>query len=394
MRPIPAFSLPPVFSRFKMTAPPPSAPDLTPLWPAPISSSAPLAAFLAASRATLSAPSTPTSPHIFLGNESADLDSTVSAIVLAYAASLTGVASAPIINCARSDFALRADAAALLHTARIPLASLSFVEDLPPTPPRVTLVDHNDPAAHQTSLAPSVEAIVDHHADSGRFPDASPRIVERVGSCATLVYGLANDLDPCATALLLCAILMDTSNLKRGAEKDSAAAAKMMAVLGLAGAGADALHTALHSIKQAQGHLSTADLLRRDYKRFAGGGRLVGIASAGIGFEEWAGRRGPGEELSVGVLQAWARDQGVDVLVIMTHCAGRREILVCPASAGEEHFARGMTAALRGDDLDLEKMRVHSLAGSVVDVFRQRNVLRTRKAVAPIVLRYLETCAA
>lgn len=394
MRPIPAFSLPPVFSRFKMSAPQPSTVDLTPLWPAPLSSSAPLVAFLAASRATLSAPPTPTSPHIFLGNESADLDSTVSAVVLAYAASLTGVPSAPIINCARSDFALRADAAALLHAARIPLASLSFVEDLPLTPPRVTLVDHNDPAAHQFSLSPSITAIVDHHADSGRFPDASPRIVERVGSCATLVYSLANDLDPCATALLLCAVLMDTANLKRGAEKDSAAAAKMMAALGLAAGGAEPLYTTLRSIKQAQGHLSTADLLRRDYKRFAGGGRLVGIASAGIGFEEWAGRRGEGEQLSVGLLQAWARDQGIDVLVIMTHYSGNREILVCPASASEAQFARGMTAALRGDDLHLEKMDVSSLAGTVVEVFRQQNVLRTRKAVAPIVLRYLETRAA
>ena len=88
---------------------------------------------------------------------------------------------------------------------------------------QVTLVDHNVP---DEKLRSHVIEIIDHHEDAEAIQ--CPRVMEYVGSCATLVAErLLNNKDYEMTkekaTMLLSAILADTSNLdakRRTTDKD------------------------------------------------------------------------------------------------------------------------------------------------------------------------------
>lgn len=323
-------------------------------WPASPAEAVRLNEHLARSRSRLAAPVDTSKTHLFIGNEGADLDSIVSSMLLAYASEASGMKGcASVINCARADLHLRADAALALAAAGIDVERLVFVDEVDGigSIPTVTLVDHNEPAPHQKGLSGNVRGVVDHHADADLFPDAEPRLIELVGSCATLVAGLHPGLyagpasDRAAASLLLAAMLIDTRNCAGGTLRDKHAADTLAQGLGMNGDSRERLFNLLQEAKMAQGHLSTSDLLRRDYKQFEGGGKLVGISSCGLGFMDWSTRNsGPSFALTFDLLQSWAGSQHIDVLIVMTNFAGAegrcRELLVCAASDENEDMAK------------------------------------------------------
>lgn len=414
---------------------------LSHLWPvtAPASSQS-LNNFLSRARARILPPSKPCAPHIFIGNEGADLDSIASAIVLAYASESNGavIDSVPIINCMRADFHLRGDAYAVLSAAGIDPASLVFIDDadILALDGSVTLVDHNEPASHQHALASRVRGIIDHHVDAGKHLDAKPRVVDMIGSSSTIVCELwpgiiaGDDRNDTAALLLMCAILVDTRNMTGGSPRDASAIKAIRESLKIDEALQNEIFRELYERKADQSMLTTTDLLRRDYKRFEGGGKLMGISSSGLSFSQWAARdMGERHVLTAAVLKEWAQEQAIDVLIVMTLYGSvdnlSRELLVCPSAADNAPLAqyvlrrglapcvigtrgkfsvltfaplpylpllpseRCLSNALNSDDLDLHPMIVSSLSSSDIAVFRQGNILRSRKRVAPIVLKCL-----
>ncbi|KAI1113436.1 exopolyphosphatase-like protein [Nemania sp. NC0429] len=200
-----------------------------------------LKTFLATARAALAAPASKrTTPLTFVvGNESADLDSLCSALLLAYfhtyappkkRASIgdgnvngNGGGSSrtlhiPVCHLYRADLALRPEFAAVLRDADVRGEDMFTLEDVLPPPPqqqqggrggsrgrdggdanneieiapedtRWLLVDHNEMTGPLASrFASRVVGCVDHHADEGVVPrDATPRVIEKSGSCASLV---------------------------------------------------------------------------------------------------------------------------------------------------------------------------------------------------------------
>ena len=140
--------------------------------------------------------------HLVLGNEAADADSCVSALVYAYSlrarwedAGRAGPQPLGIISCPRSDFFMRREASYLLErclargkegASPISLDSqLVFLDDVEaPTvlrqllalsaagTLRLTLVDHNKLMGKLAAagLGPSVCEIIDHHRDGGDHP--------------------------------------------------------------------------------------------------------------------------------------------------------------------------------------------------------------------------------
>ncbi|KAI1192182.1 exopolyphosphatase-like protein [Nemania serpens] len=224
-----------------------------------------LKTFLATARAALTAPpSKRTAPLTFVvGNESADLDSLCSALLLAYLhtyappkkraspigggdgngngnenSSNSRTLHIPICHLYRADLALRPEFAAVLRYADVGGEDMFTLEDvLPPQNGRTVaasegakasrhqhqdqdaekgkgkgerkgegeeegerndiapedtrwlLVDHNEMTGPLASrFASRVVGCVDHHADEGVVPrDATPRVIEKSGSCASLV---------------------------------------------------------------------------------------------------------------------------------------------------------------------------------------------------------------
>ncbi|CAK7211721.1 Exopolyphosphatase [Sporothrix curviconia] len=241
-----------------------------------------LGAFLTAARAALTAPASqrPKPLTIVVGNESADLDSLCSAILLAYFRSHTPPHSAtlhvPLCNLDRQDLVLRPELQAALSGSRpkpnnnasaqgVPLDSLITLTELPDdlaaNGTRWLLVDHN---ALTGSLAKRfqkrVVGCIDHHVDEGVVPQpgedsgaaddkAVPHIIETCGSCASLVVDYAKEAwrqlaeqepdeatDRILAHLALAPILIDTTNLKslnKTADVDRRAAAVAESVLGV-----------------------------------------------------------------------------------------------------------------------------------------------------------------
>ncbi|KAI1148712.1 exopolyphosphatase-like protein [Nemania diffusa] len=205
-----------------------------------------LKAFLATARAALTAPPSkrPVPLTFVVGNESADLDSLCSALLLAYfhtyappkrRASIsdgsvaTSTLHIPVCHLYRADLALRPEFAAVLGDADVGGADMVTLEDvlpsrpdgepltdnshnnarreqekeeveevgggggpIPPASTRWLLVDHNALTGRlATRFAARVIGCVDHHADEGAVPrDAEPRVIETSGSCASLVLEL------------------------------------------------------------------------------------------------------------------------------------------------------------------------------------------------------------
>lgn len=294
-------------------------------------------AFLANSRSQLSQK---TITHVFLGNESCDLDSIASTLALAYRACADGVQALPMLNIPREDLYLRRDATHLLEETGIRAELLTFVNELDFhtfEQLSITLVDHNELATHQTCLEKYVTAVIDHHKDSGRFQTASPRIVEGVGSCATLA---TSRIENRAIAyLLLSAIMADTAGLKkRVTDKDVSAVRTLSETCEIEEKALANLHKKLSAWKRQCDDLTAKELLRMDYKTF-GNGIRAGIASVNISLTDWANREGD-HKLSRSILADVAKTRNVQALLIMSAFKREgvfyRELLI----SGEAEAAR------------------------------------------------------
>ena len=184
---------------------------------------------------------------IVMGNEAADLDSMVSAILYGQLASASGAPGAPlvvpVINCPRGDFALRTEAVYLFAALDVDVDALLFIDEINLEPLyrsgrlSLTLVDHNTLSAAQAKYTDAVDGVIDHHADGGLYPQAEPRTIEPVGSAATLVAeAVLQDrpalIDSVSATLLLGTILLDTVNLDPAAGRVTAKDRDIAARLG------------------------------------------------------------------------------------------------------------------------------------------------------------------
>ncbi|RKP34682.1 hypothetical protein BJ085DRAFT_37157 [Dimargaris cristalligena] len=151
---------------------------------------------------------------ITMGTEAADLDSMVTAITYSYWRHLNDLTKGtqapavyiPLINIPAADFKIRPECVRVLEqTGRLDPKLLVFEDSpvlaslfgrlrdnksgplvIPADRLEIILVDHNKPNDYQPFLAPYVRAILDHHEDKQKFPEANPRWVTTVGSATTL----------------------------------------------------------------------------------------------------------------------------------------------------------------------------------------------------------------
>ncbi|KAK3339498.1 hypothetical protein B0H65DRAFT_476688 [Neurospora tetraspora] len=167
---------------------------------------------LTARKALLAPPVQRPNPLIFVvGNESADLDSLCSSILLAYFRTYRPCPGPPILhiplsNLPQADLALRPELAAVLKPAGLHIKDLITLDGLlstsskddadssfiTPENTQWLLVDHNSltgPLAARGFGGPEkIIGCIDHHDDEGVVPDTvKPRLIEKSGSCMSLV---------------------------------------------------------------------------------------------------------------------------------------------------------------------------------------------------------------
>ncbi|KAJ2800649.1 Exopolyphosphatase [Coemansia guatemalensis] len=386
---------------------------------------------------------------LVLGNESADLDSMVSSISLAYALSSEqeksmSNAAIPVINTNRSDMALRPECGLLLGATLAAeggrLEDLTFIDDfdLPAVVRRYTvsqargrldvwLADHNAPSSRQAALVPFVRGIVDHHADEGRCPDAWWRQIEPVGSCTTLVAAKlralaiatsSNELIGAPLAkMLLAPILLDTSNLNpaasRATDKDiehvswlvpqvqwawpsaSTAAVDSQSeetdtdqLSSLNVHSTEELYRTLDKLKGDVSHLSSNDLLRKDYKQWevkdaSGRHWTVGISSISYRLRKWLKRDGRANIEDA--VAKWIERQNLDLALVMTHGKAKE------TKGGQKIYGRDLTVAFSSTSTTPETRRVVLAGLLAADSLKLRSYFDSDAATDALVHFYSQT---
>lgn len=355
-----------------------------------------LGAFLKRARESIgSAPNV----RAVVGNEAADLDSMASAVLYAYfrAATDTNTSNAyiPLINIPRADFKLRTEAVYLFEQAGIDPATLIFADEFDPATiakkreVSLILVDHNRPTGALTQLEDRVVGVVDHHADEGLFTDAEVRMIEPVGSAATLVAEAMMAGDPAliedgAASLLVGTILLDTVNMdpdaKRVTPRDKAIAEKLLA---RTGANQQELFDALQREKFNVSTLNSADLLRKDYKEWTLGGVQLGISSVLLPIDDWLEK----DPDLPGSLATFAKKRKLDVLLSMnafTSPSFTRELVVYCA---DKELRERVVAFLEASELQLNRKPGDGVDPSTA-LYAQGNVAISRKKLQPLLAAF------
>lgn len=374
-----------------------------------------------------------------------DLDSVASALGYAWVHSHTSGKAIAYITTPREDFVLRAENLHALGLAGItqPFEVLYCSGD--PMPSQVSqfaLVDHNVLNTRYASPTTRVVAVIDHHEDEGRYMHtADPRIIEPAGSCASLVARLSQSshlaMPQELSTLLLSAILIDTKGLKAGGKAldvDREAAAFLLPLSHLTCgeecstlpeithlSSVQSLSVALEEKKSDVSHLSTRDLLRRDYKEYAF--RLpasdhvitAGLATVPLRLSNFfTSSKSPVKEI-----RDWIVERDISVLGVLTTFRskkgkGKREQLWI-IKAGDEGIAEKLWRGLESNEELAMKRLAFAKLGSVDNTdtedseeqevitdeavfgksyiaraYKQGNASATRKQTAPILRRILE----
>lgn len=327
------------------------------------------------------------------GNQSGDLDSVVSSVSYAYFAAKDDPSQCfvPLLNFRRSELSSRKDIELVFSQLQISKDSLFFVDDLAhlQPPQGLVLVDHNRPVHPLAQY--TVTGIIDHHEDEKMFEDVTPRIVQRAGSCSTLVAkywtGKGASLDDELAKFLVAPLVIDTHDLQSRMEQvDVEMAAKYAEFINPLEM--TNWYTEIQEAKLDISGLSTREVLSKDYKQFELGvgteeiPKKVGISSI-VKPYSWLTNQHKDFKHE---LELYVQEQKLDVLCFMTSFEfdGKfhREFGYVTTDEPSKVLMR----------LALEKSLVEELQLSKIgdQVYAQLNVAASRKQVAPAIKRALE----
>ena len=337
--------------------------------------------------------------QIVVGNESADLDSIISANILAFAYHKMGMQNViPLINIERRDYKLRTESYGLLKRYDIDENDLIFIDDLNADlikdagETKIVVVDHNKLPDNLRAWDANVSAIFDHHQDIEMYADASPRIFATVGSCSTLIaqFILENVADLYKeeemAILNISPILVDTVNLdpaqERVTDEDIAMVNKLKA---FTSTDLQKLYDDLQFMKSDVSALNSTDLLRKDYKQWASPKMTYGMASVPLSIAEWLKK---GEDMGVAFTNYMA-ENSLELLVIMTaYVEGsfKRELIVV---AKDEEFLANFVSMLNKSGLELSEYPTQVQAKFPIKTFYQGALGFSRKKIQPLIEAFL-----
>ncbi|NXK57249.1 PRUN1 Exopolyphosphatase, partial [Chauna torquata] len=360
--------------------------------------------------------------HVVMGNEACDLDSTVSALAMAYFLAKTSpppkAAFIPVLNIPRSDFALRTETTFLLREQGIPDASLIFRDEIDLAGLHwagllsLTLVDHHILPSTDAALEEAVVDVLDHR-PLERAPSCR-LTVELVGSCATLVteriaQGPPGVLDRTTAALLhgevggqallpsmgfhFCAlmapsppgtILLDCVNLSPAAGKVTPRDVACISLLESRFPELPArnmIYKALQAAKFDVSGLTTEQMLRKDLKTLSSDELVLAISGIYIDIETFLCRPGLLQDL-----ETFCQARGYGGLVAMTvsfneHYEPTRQLAVYSQCEALRSMVCQALEEATAPSLHLQPL---PSPWSCISTYAQGNILASRKKVLPI----------
>lgn len=376
------------------------------------------------------------------GNQSADLDSVVSALSFSYFNYIfDSTISVPLINIPKTDFKLRRDIKMVLENQQITEDQLYFVEDFRSITKdhdkvEITLVDHCNIQGEtlleylqQDKLI--VKSIIDHHEDENVFLDANPRIIKPNGSCSSLVFNywdqklnhddkLLKGSDNDIIKLVLAPLVIDTSNMTSKVEsEDMVALNRYKQLLNInaqtdnqvinieneGGEESSFIEQYFNSIKQAKKDLEGfkfSEILRKDYKQFQFNHINVGFSSIGKSCH-WLFKKYSNDDILSGIEELFEFYR-LDALIITPSFSDNqgnftRELILtynkeCSFKSQLDSLQHKVTSLQLNSNVyhqDKFTDRIEQL-NSVKEfkVFNQLNLAASRKQIVPAVKHALE----
>ena len=353
------------------------------------------------------------------------------------------------MNIPASGLHLRPEFAAVCAHANIALDRLITLDDLPNHAKplkraRWILVDHNKlQGVLGDKYSSKVHGVIDHHDEENAVPkntDPEPRVIEKCGSCTSLVVrqckpvwdsisssslstgaahgrgeGAVNDSavtqgwDAQVAKLALASILVDTANLiapGKVEQVDRDSVDYLEAKIQLSPKDArnwnrDRYYKEIDEAKRDISRLSLTEILIKDYKGWTEGGVRLGISSV-VKPLEFIVQKASEEKSSSfeDQMSQFMDDQNISVFAIMTTSTSsegsfKRELLVQArpsASSLAIKFAEEGASELQLQDLNINGVPTLDKPDQQWrKVWLQKDVTKSRKQVAPL-LRKAMAC--
>lgn len=281
-----------------------------------------------------------------------------------------------------------------------------------------------------------VQGVIDHHEEENAVPkstDPEPRVVEKCGSCTSLVVrqckpawdsissssqsagaargqgeaaiddsAVTQVWDLQAAKMALASILVDTANLTapgkvEQVDRDSADYLEAKIQMSPKDAGTwnrDRYYKEMNEAKRDISTLSLTEVLIKDYKGWTESGAKLGISSVvkPLAFLVQKAR----EEKSSSFedqLEQFMDERGLSVFAIMTTSTSlegdfKRELLIqahSSATSSAIHFAKQGASAFQLEDLRIEGIPLQDKPGKHWrKIWLQKDVSKSRKQVAPL----------
>ena len=338
--------------------------------------------------------------QVVVGNESADLDSIISANLLAFAYCKMGEQNIiPLINCKRQDYKLRTESYGLLKRYDIDENDLIFIDDINsslisnPGNLKVIIVDHNKLPDNLRAWDNNVVSVFDHHQDIKMYKNASPRIFETVGSCSTLVaqFILNNKAELFKNEelaiLSISPILVDTVNLDqeqgRVTDLDVEISNKIKEYTS---ADLEKLYNDLQFMKSDVSALSSIDLLRKDYKQWASEKLTYGMASVPLSIADWLNK----DTDIAAACETYMKDNSLDMLIVMTAYVAdgfKRELILL---SNNINISKDLINLFNIKGLDLSSYKTELKSENEISVFNQGGLGFSRKKIQPVIESYIK----
>lgn len=358
----------------------------------------------------------------------------------------------PLLNIPFSGLRLRPEFTAVCEHANIPPSSLITLDDLPDTRSPLAstswiLVDHNKLQGDlEKRFSGYVHGVLDHHEEEyavlqGTEPE--PRIIEKCGSCTSLVVRYCRDSwnsisnsslssgaahgqgeapiddsvvtqgwDAQIAKMALASILIDTTNLTAPGkiEKvDIEAVEYLEAKIKMCSKDAkswnrDRYYQEISEAKRNIGDLTFNEILNKDYKQWAENGINLGVSSVVKPLEFLANKANEAQRGSnvEDELEHFMSERKLEVFAIMTASSSedgqfKRELLVQTntpkLSSALSAFADRATPAFQLEEMLAANtpMKQCSDLGTVWrKIWVQKDVSKSRKQVAPLLREALQ----
>jgi exopolyphosphatase len=378
--------------------------------------------FLAHAKSAVKTPKTAVPVLIVVGNESADLDSLSSSIVYAYLQSLKDKTKTvvPLTNIPKEELDLRPEYKWLLKQAHLSTEEVITLSDISSDTMQNAewvLVDHNVPTGPVAAHLDKVTGVIDHHSDEKKIPQGvQPRVIEKCGSCSSLVVNHFKDVwqnlesenpeqklvNNNLSTLAAGAILIDTTNLTMKTTPADTDAMKFLKTRWPQEANQTTFFEELSKAKVDLHTLSCQDVFQKDYKAWSTKAGRLGISSSVLNIKSLlekakteTDKHSPGEAFQESI-ERFMKKNNLTVWALMTTANDdkgnfRRELVIWThneaAKESLEKFMRQGTT-----ELGLEPWKDVSLeiTAGWSRILYQNQLEKSRKEVAPLLRKNLD----